>query len=103
MKVDPQDMERARLSYKGAVMAIRATAHPPRKPLERSTNGRRRDPAEPVDVALRGRELIGQALLNKGTAFSARERNAFGLHGLLPPRVSTIEEQVELELEHVRR
>lgn len=51
----------------------------------------------------RGRDLIGQSLLNKGTAFSEAERDTFGLHGLLPARVMTIEEQVELELEHVRR
>ena len=96
-------MERARLSYQEALMAIRATADPSRQLLEGSTNGRRREPANPVHVAIRGRELIGQALLNKGTAFTAQERDAFGLHGLLPARVSTIEEQVELELEHVRR
>jgi len=32
--------------------------------------------------------------LNKGTAFTERERDAFGLRGLLPPRVFTIEEQL---------
>jgi malic enzyme len=56
-----------------------------------------------VPVTERGRALIGQPLLNKGTGFTEAERATFGLHGLLPPRVSTIDEQVALELEHVRR
>jgi malate dehydrogenase (oxaloacetate-decarboxylating) len=51
----------------------------------------------------RGRDLIGHSLLNKGAGFTEEERDAFGLRGLLPTRVMTIEEQVELELEHVRR
>ena len=54
-------------------------------------------------VADRGQALIGKALLNKGTAFTADERDALGLRGLLPARVNTIAEQVALELEHVRR
>jgi malate dehydrogenase (oxaloacetate-decarboxylating) len=54
-------------------------------------------------VGLRGRDLIAQPLLNKGAAFTAGERDAFGLHGLLPAGVATIDEQVALELEHVRR
>jgi malate dehydrogenase (oxaloacetate-decarboxylating) len=53
--------------------------------------------------ALRGHDLISQPLLNKGTAFSEDERAAFGLRGLLPARVATINEQVALELEHIRR
>ena len=60
-----------------------------------------RTPARPV--GRRGRDLLDEPLLSKGTAFSARERDAFGLHGLLPAQVSTIQEQVLLELEHVRR
>ena len=54
-------------------------------------------------IRCRGRDLIAQPLLNKGTAFTDVERDALGLRGLLPSRIMTIEEQVTLELEHVRR
>ena len=54
-------------------------------------------------VSQRGRALIGHRLLNKDTAFSERERDTLGLRGLLPAQVTTIDEQVSLELEHVRR
>jgi malic enzyme len=56
-----------------------------------------------VPVALRGRDLIDHPLMNKGTAFTDAERDILGLRGLLPARVATIEDQVVLELEHVRR
>jgi len=42
-------------------------------------------------------------LLNKDTGFDEKERDVFGLRGLLPPWVATIDEQVSLELEHIRR
>jgi len=38
-------------------------------------------------------DLLDTPLLNKGTAFTEDERTAFGLHGLLPPHVETLEEQ----------
>ncbi len=41
----------------------------------------------------RGMDLLDTPLLNKGTAFTEDERTAFGLHGLLPPHVETLEEQ----------
>jgi malate dehydrogenase (oxaloacetate-decarboxylating) len=50
--------------------------------------------ASPKTVSVRGFELIDEPLLNKGSAFSDDERSAFGLHGLLPPAVTTIETQV---------
>jgi malate dehydrogenase (oxaloacetate-decarboxylating) len=57
----------------------------------------------PAWIGLRSSALLGARLLTKDLAFPAGERIAFGLDGLLPDRVFTIEEQLELELEHLRR
>jgi malate dehydrogenase (oxaloacetate-decarboxylating) len=46
-----------------------------------------------IPNGLRGMDLLDTPLWNKGTAFSDRERDAFGLHGLLPPQVETLTEQ----------
>lgn len=48
----------------------------------------------PVSTDLRNFDLIDEPLLNKGSAFTEEERSHFGLHGLLPPTVETIETQV---------
>jgi malate dehydrogenase (oxaloacetate-decarboxylating) len=42
-----------------------------------------------------GRALLRNRYLNKATAFSSSERDAYGLHGLLPPVVETLETQLE--------
>ena len=41
----------------------------------------------------RGTNLLETSALNKGTAFTNAERAAFGLKGLLPPSVETIDQQ----------
>ena len=56
-----------------------------------------------TSIQLSGLELLGSRLLTKELAFAEAEREAFHLRGLLPDRVLTIEEQEELELEHLRR
>lgn len=58
----------------------------------------RRDPATGevfLTTAARGRSLLEDPMLNKGTAFTAQERRAFGLDGLLPAAISTPEAQLE--------
>ncbi len=42
----------------------------------------------------RGMDLLNRQGLNKGTAFTEEERSKLGLHGLLPPQVESLEEQV---------
>ena len=46
-----------------------------------------------VQVSKRGREVLRDALVNKGTAFTDEEREALGLRGLLPAGVATVEQQ----------
>src|SRR6266568_6659010 len=46
------------------------------------------------DIALRGMQLIDTPMFNKGTAFGAEERTRWGLLGLLPPYVETLDQQV---------
>jgi malic enzyme len=57
----------------------------------------------PAAIHLRSSALLGARLLTKDLAFPPDERRAFGLDGLLPDRVLAIEDQLELELEHLRR
>lgn len=50
-----------------------------------------------------GMGLLKDSLRNKGTAFSEGERDAYGLRGLLPPRIFTMEQQVERALKQFRK
>src|SRR5260370_14508733 len=45
--------------------------------------------------SLFGYDLINSPLFNKGTAFSDHERDVFDLHGLLPPHVGNLDEQIQ--------
>src|SRR5262249_54137444 len=48
------------------------------------------DLSDYVETALSGYELLNDPLLNKGTAFTEDERDAFDVHGLLPPHVAEL-------------
>jgi malate dehydrogenase (oxaloacetate-decarboxylating)(NADP+) len=52
---------------------------------------------------LTGVDLLQNPYLNKGSAFSEAERTTYGLRGMLPYRVLTIEQQVERALVNLRR
>lgn len=49
---------------------------------------------EPLRVKSRGLTILNDPWLNKGTSFTAEERLALGLSGLLPPHSADMEEQV---------
>jgi malate dehydrogenase (oxaloacetate-decarboxylating) len=56
----------------------------------------------PLPAGLSGYELLSDSALNKGTAFSEAERDEFGLHGLLPPHVGLLDEQISRRLSVIR-
>jgi malate dehydrogenase (oxaloacetate-decarboxylating) len=56
-----------------------------------------------IEIDREGIALLTDPLLNKGTAFSEEERTAFHLHGLLPPHISTLDEQVDRMFQAVRK
>jgi malate dehydrogenase (oxaloacetate-decarboxylating)(NADP+) len=48
-----------------------------------------------------GLALLDDPISNKGTAFTVKERAEFGLEGLLPPSVESLDRQVERVLHHL--
>jgi malate dehydrogenase (oxaloacetate-decarboxylating) len=56
-----------------------------------------------IETALSGYDLINQPMLNKGTAFTDEERDIFGLHGLLPPHVGIMGDQIKRRLRALQR
>lgn len=50
-------------------------------------------------VSVHGFNLINSPRLNKGTAFTDHERDIFSLHGLLPPHIGNLDEQLERRMQ----
>jgi len=71
-------------------------------PGESASKQRKKGPS-PAELGRRGIALLQDPSLNKGTAFTEAERDAFGLRGLLPARVLSMEQQIGRILENFRR
>ncbi|XP_008477023.2 NADP-dependent malic enzyme-like [Diaphorina citri] len=52
---------------------------------------------------VQGIDHIRDPRLNKGLAFSLRERQQLGIHGLMPPTIKNQDQQIEVCRESVRR
>lgn len=50
---------------------------------------------------LRGEALLNDSARNKGTAFTTDERREFGLEGLLPHAVESLDRQLERVMQHL--
>lgn len=92
--VEKTARKRVKQAKRQAAKTMRRTADAARK---RATEGRAKQ-AFPTGIA-----LLHDARVNKGTAFSEAERDAFKLRGLLPPVVNTIEEQQDRVLENYKQ
>ncbi|KAM7190477.1 putative mitochondrial NAD-dependent malic enzyme precursor [Rhypophila sp. PSN 637] len=57
----------------------------------------------PLPCALKGTVLLNHPFFNKGSAFTKEERHDFGLHGLLPQSIQTLEQQVQRSYEQYSR
>ena len=64
--------------------------------------GRPPDYNAPLETSLTSFDLINTPMLNKGTSFPDEERDIFHLHGLLPPQVGTLDQQVTRRLKVLR-
>lgn len=51
--------------------------------------------ANQFETSARGRAVLADPRLNRGTAFTERERRDLGLDGLIPPRVLTLDQQAD--------
>ncbi|MEW4369319.1 NAD-dependent malic enzyme [Paenibacillus kandeliae] len=53
-------------------------------------------------TALRGKDVLANAILNKGVAFTEEERDELHLNGILPPTILTLEQQMNRVYEQIK-
>ena len=58
-------------------------------------DGCRRDFMAPIEIGVRGRDILHNPFFNKGTAFKTEERDRLRFRGLLPARFNNIKMQME--------
>ena len=63
---------------------------------------RNQDGTVTAEVAKRGRDVLRDPLINKGSAFTPRERAELRLEGLLPPGLVNIDEQLRREVDSLK-
>jgi len=56
-----------------------------------------------LPVTKRGKALLCDPMLNKGSGFPDSERDALGIRGLVPPQVVSIDDQVSRVMENFHR
>ena len=69
--------------------------------VTRVSNSNHDDYVCPATIS--GLDYIRNPRLFRGMGFTLEERQALGIHGLLPPRVKSLEEQTDNCLRNVRR
>src|SRR5262245_31374985 len=74
--------------------AAETVSEPPRAEYPKMTAQTAAKTSGPTPECPKGYDLLHNPRLNKGTAFTPEERRAWGLEGLLPPAVTTIDLQV---------
>ena len=65
-------------------------------------SGEQRSASTPIPCSLTGLHLLETPHFNKGSAFTKQEREEFGLVGLLPSRINSLEEQAQRAMEQYR-
>jgi malate dehydrogenase (oxaloacetate-decarboxylating) len=71
--------------------------------MQRFKLTRGKDGRPVLEVPYRGAELLSHAMYSKGTSFTHEERRAFGLEGLLPHAVGTIDIQRRRMVDNIAR
>ena len=56
-----------------------------------------------IECPYRGMVLLRHAMYSKGSAFSREERATFGMEGLLPAHVTTLEQQARRAYRAIQR